>query len=122
MEAKQQTIMWHAVACVTAALLLPPQWPVRATTSARTTVVVASEAGRLMRVATPASLLDQALLTALSRWPDLSERQLHSAVSLQQRLELTPEQTVRLMLAHPQFIDYLGDNPDLQLALDALQV
>ena len=114
--------MWHAVACVTAALLLPPRWPVRATTGARTRVIVASEAGRLMRVATPASLLDQALLTALSRWPDLSERQLHSAVSLQQRLELTPEQTVRLMLAHPQFIDYLGDNPDLQLALDALQV
>jgi hypothetical protein len=71
-----------------------------------------------MRVATPPSLLDAALEAALSQWAELTASQRKSALVLQRRLELTPEQTVRLLLAHPSVLD---SSPTLESSLDVLQ-
>ena len=51
-----------------------------------------SETGRLMRVATPDEVIDAALEVAISNMK-LDAQQRQAAVTLQQRLELTPTET-----------------------------
>lgn len=51
---------------------------------------------------------------------DLSAQQRRAALLLQQRLELTPMETVRLVLSHPHILDYQY-NRNLEPALDVLQ-
>ena len=61
-----------------------------------------------MRVATKPALLDAALNAALEKWPEITAKQRKAAIILQQRLVLTPEETVRMLLAHPQILDYFS--------------
>ena len=83
----------------------------------------ASEAGQLMRMATPAEQLEELLDVALSMMaPDVTASQRNAGIVLMNRLELTPEQTVRLLLAHSQMLDLLasGALPDIGSTLDML--
>lgn len=80
---------------------------------------IASEAGRLMRVATPSEVIDSALQEALGGMK-LSQQQQAAALTLQRRLELTPAETVRLLLSHPHVLDY-SYNCNLEATLDLLQ-
>ena len=76
-----------------------------------------------MRVATDQGQIEQLLEAALSMMVgNLTDDQRHAGKVLMNRLELTPEQTVRLLLAHPQMLDQIAENGARQIgsALDTL--
>ena len=105
--------LWHS------APLLPRP---RIVPSPRTAPPCASEAGRLMRVATPPDMLEELLDAALRQLaPSMGTQERRAAVVLQQRLELTPEQTCRLLLKHPQVLDHHSSSIQLDTTLDVLQ-
>lgn len=78
-----------------------------------------------MRVTTSEETLQQLLDEALDKVASgssgkvISAQQRRGAAVLQERLELTPEQTIRLMLAHPSMLDQM-DSDENCLALDVL--
>ena len=96
--------LWQVAPCVPARRCMQPH---------------ASEVGKLMRIATPAALIDAALEDAL-QFMELTPQKTAAALTLQHRLELTPAETVKLLLSNPQVLENKY-NHDLEATLDIVQ-